>query len=500
MAVFVLDRHKKPLMPCTEKRARKMLEAGRAVIHRMYPFTIRLKDRTVEGSSLQPLRLKIDPGSKDTGLAVIREKSQEEGAVIWLCNLHHKAGIKDKLDSRRAIRRSRRNRKTRYRAPRFLNRHNEKCRACGKNAQHGKHYCRQCNEAKNFVDNGHRNIWLPPSLNARVMQTINTVNKLRRLMPIGALSMELVRFDIQQMENPDISGVEYQQGDLLGYEVKEYLLTKHNYSCAYCGAKDTVLEVEHVVPRNPKFGPKGTNRLGNLVIACRECNMAKGNLQPQEWLEILKKSRSEKNQTRAKNLANILKVVKRPLPDPAMMNATRWKLFELLKSTGLPLECGSGGRTKKQRIDHGLPKASPDKKEVYHYYDACCVGTSTPDRLDFKTSYAEMWSAIGRGTRQMGKPNEYGFTCKDRNKEGLLMKHRQRRKRYFGFQTGDIVRVVKPKGKDAGEHIGRVTVRASGSFDIRNHKGEVVCHSANYKYCKLIMRGDGYGYGKTLRG
>ena len=228
--------------------------------------------------------------------------------------------------------------------------------------------------------------------------------------------------------------------------------------------------------------------------------MAKGNLQPQEWLEILKKSSSEKNQTRAKNLANILKVVKRPLPDPAMMNATRWKLFELLKSTGLPLECGSGGRTKKQRIDHGLPKASPDKKEVYHYYDACCVGTSTPDRLDFKTSYAEMWSAIGRGTRQMGKPNEYGFTCKDRNKEGLLMKHRQRRKRYFGFQTGDIVRVVKPKGKDAGEHIGRVTVRASGSFDIRNHKGEVVCHSANYKYCKLIMRGDGYGYGKTLRG
>src|SRR5665647_2173191 len=114
--VFVLDKHKKPLMPCSEKRARLLLERKRAVIHKMEPFTIRLKDRTVENCILQPLRLKLDPGSKETGVAVL-EETEEKSKALWLGEIHHKKGIKHKLDKRRAIRRSRRNRKTRYRKP-----------------------------------------------------------------------------------------------------------------------------------------------------------------------------------------------------------------------------------------------------------------------------------------------------------------------------------------------------------------------------------------------
>ncbi len=72
MAVFVLDRSKKPLMPCTEKRARLLLERGRARVHRVQPFTIRLVDRTVEESGTQPLLVKVDPGSKATGIALVR--------------------------------------------------------------------------------------------------------------------------------------------------------------------------------------------------------------------------------------------------------------------------------------------------------------------------------------------------------------------------------------------------------------------------------------------
>lgn len=88
--VYVLDRNKKPLMPCTEKRARQLLERERAVIHRMHPFTIRLKDRTLETSETQPLRLKLDPGSKKTGFAVLREEDREQSTVVLLGELHHK--------------------------------------------------------------------------------------------------------------------------------------------------------------------------------------------------------------------------------------------------------------------------------------------------------------------------------------------------------------------------------------------------------------------------
>ncbi len=185
--VFVLDKHKKPLMPCSEKRARQLMERKRAVIHRMEPFTIRLKDRTAQESKLQPLRLKLDPGSKTTGMAVMEDNGS--GRVIFLGEIKHKPGIKQSLESRRSLRRSRRNRKTRYRKPRFENRR----RAQG---------------------------WLPPSLEARVNQTMNATAKLQRLLPITAMSTEHVKFDTQLMANPEINGTEYQQGELQGYEVR----------------------------------------------------------------------------------------------------------------------------------------------------------------------------------------------------------------------------------------------------------------------------------------
>ncbi|MCL6639694.1 MAG: RRXRR domain-containing protein, partial [Firmicutes bacterium] len=114
--VYVLDKHKKPLNPCTEKRARLLLERGRAVIHKMAPFTIRLKDRTVE--EMSGYNLKLDPGSKVTGGSAIRDGQE----VVGLYEVCHKTDVKDKLDARRNQRRGRRSRKTRYREPRFDNR------------------------------------------------------------------------------------------------------------------------------------------------------------------------------------------------------------------------------------------------------------------------------------------------------------------------------------------------------------------------------------------
>ena len=234
MAVFVLDKGKQPLMPCSEKRARKLLQAGRVRVHRRFPFSIRIVDRKVSDCVVQPLRIKLDPGSKTTGIAVVRESETvdpETGIVnvVALMELAHRGRqISEALTARRQMRKRRRG-NLRYRAPRFLNR----TKPVG---------------------------WLAPSLQHRVDTTQAWVERLRRLAPVTAIAQELVRFDMQQMENPEISGTEYQQGSLAGYEVREYLLEKWGRECAYCGAKNVPLQIDHIYPK----AKGGGNRISNL--------------------------------------------------------------------------------------------------------------------------------------------------------------------------------------------------------------------------------------------
>jgi hypothetical protein len=169
-------------------------------VHKRFTFAIRLKDRLAQDSAYQPLRLKLDPGSKATGLAITRdvEDASRNETVVFLAEIKHRGQqIKNALESRRSMRRTRRSRNTRYRAPRFNNRARPKG-------------------------------WLAPSLQHRVDTTVSQVRRLSKLSPISAISQELVRFDLQLMQNPEISGVEYQQGELQGYEVREYLLNKFN--------------------------------------------------------------------------------------------------------------------------------------------------------------------------------------------------------------------------------------------------------------------------------
>lgn len=473
--VYVLDKHKKPLNPCTEKRARLLLERGRAVVHKMAPFTIRLKDRVAEETP--GCALKIDPGSRVTGGSAVRDRRE----VVGLYEVHHKTDVEDKMSARRGQRRSRRGRKTRYRKPRFDNRNPAKCAACGRNARRGSRYCRPCEKAGNFVDNGHRETRLPPSLNARVEETLSWVEKMRRLLPVTSISMELVRFDTQLMQNPNISGVEYQHGTLYGYEVKEYLLEKWEHKCAYCGglSGDPILNVEHVVPKNPARGPRGTDRISNLVVSCRTCNDAKGNLQPEEWLERLRKSGRKIDQVRAENLAEVLKQLKQPLKDVAAVNATRWELYRRLKALGLPVETGSGGLTKYNRTQVlNLPKT--------HYYDAVCVGKDVSKDVAINQKYVQVWTAIGRGTRKMCNTDGHGFP----------VSHRARQKMHFGFMTGDLVVADIPKGKYAGRWVGRVAVRASGYFDVKDGSGRRLCQGVSYRYMRVLQRADGWQYEK----
>ncbi len=184
MQVAVIDQNKRPLAPTSAVRARLLLEEGEAAVFRRAPFTIILK-RVVEDAQVPDFRLKIDPGSKKTELAIVNQTS---GQIVFAAEIQHRGqAIKNALDACRAVRRSRRSRKTRYRKVRFLNRMRPKG-------------------------------WLAPSLKSRVSNIETWVNRLTRSYPISGISMELVKFDTQLMQNPEISGVEYQQGELAGYE------------------------------------------------------------------------------------------------------------------------------------------------------------------------------------------------------------------------------------------------------------------------------------------
>lgn len=415
-------------MPCSEKRARLLLDRGRAVVVRIHPFTIRLKDRI--GGETQPLRVKLDPGSRTTGLALVRGDCDSETEVqhcLWLGEIAHRGiAIRNALAQRRAFRRRRRCANLRYRQPRFDNR----TRLTG---------------------------WLAPSLQHRVDSTLSWVRRLCRLAPVSTISQELVRFDTQILQNPEVSGVEYQQGTLAGYEVREYLLEKWGRKCAYCDASGVPLQVEHVHPR----ARGGSNRVSNLALACEHCNSAKGTQPIETFLA-----------DRPQRLPHILAQLKAPLRDAAAVNTTRWALFEALKALGLPLEVGTGGRTKWNRTRLDIPKG--------HALDAACVGP-VDDLRQWNRPVLAI-KATGRGSYQRTRLTRYGFP------RGFLMRQKQVR----GFQTGDLVCAEVPRGKRAGVYFGRVAVRASGSFNIQTAQG--VVQGIHHRHCRLIQRGDGYGY------
>ncbi|MDC0835950.1 RNA-guided endonuclease IscB, partial [Geitlerinema sp. CS-897] len=412
-----------PLAPCHPAKARRLLKSGRASVFRRYPFTIILHEIEAKDCVVRETQLKIDPGSQTTGLAIL-----SENRVIWASELSYRGQqIKNDLEKRRALRRSRRHRKTRYRKPRFLNRTRPKG-------------------------------WLPPSLNHRVETTMTWVNRLRKLCPIVSIAQELVRFDTQKLQNPEVSGIEYQQGELLGYEVREYVLQKWGRKCIYCGAEDLPLEVEHIHPKSQG----GSDRVSNLALACHQCNQAKGNRDIREFLS-----------GKPSVLDRILKQAKAPLKDAAAVNATRWKLYQQLKETGLPVEVGTGGQTKFNRTRLGLPKT--------HWIDAACVGKSTPDRLDVAIEKPLLVAAKGHGVRQRCRPDRYGFPRAVAPKA----------KSFQGFQTGDIVKATIPQGKFAGNYTGRIAIRFRPSFRLN---AGVKPFDVHPKYLTTVQKSDGYEY------
>jgi 5-methylcytosine-specific restriction endonuclease McrA len=432
-------------MPCEERRATKLLDSGRARVHHLIPFVIRIIDLHVESCAFQPLELKLDPGSKVTGLAVVRLSEQvdsETGEVLKSVHIlslseimHRGRQISEALTARCSMRRRRRS-NLRYREARFLNRGNKKPG------------------------------WLAPSLQHRVDTTMAWVRRFQKWAPISSLAQELVRFDLQKMqaqsEGGDISGVEYQQGTLLGYEVRGYLLEKFHRTCMYCDATNVPMQIEHIHPKSDS----GSNRISNLGLACGTCNTKKGSQYVRDFLA--------KDPARLKR---VLAQVKAPLKDAAAVNSTRWALFNALKATGLPVSVGSGGQTQFNRTHLGVPKM--------HALDAACVGEV--DHIAGLDKPTLSIKCTGRGSYQRTRLTKYGFP----------RGHLTREKSINGFQTGDMVKAVVTTGTKVGSYLGRVAIRASGNFNIQTSDGLV--QGISSRYCTVVQRADGYGYQQVAK-
>lgn len=427
--VFVVDSNEEPLMPCYPARARQLLKSKRAVVYRHYPFMIKITDRI--GGEMQPVALKIDPGYSTTGIALISDHKQGR-RLVWAAEIRHRGHVvKKRLDSRRAVRRGRRTRKLRYRSPRFLNRRNK----------------------YNKV-----NKWLPPSMHSRLDNVTTWVSRLRKWVPITSISMEMNKFDTQKMQNPDIQGIEYQRGGLYDCEQWAYLLEKWDRKCAYCEADDKPLEREHIIPKSRG----GSNRVSNLTLSCRRCNLKKGNLTAEEF-----------------GHPEVQAEAKKPLCAAAAMTATRWALYKALKEIGLPLEVGTGGRTYFNRMQQGFKKA--------HWIDAACLGIS--GRQVHIDSVNPLYiRAVGRGSRQLCITDKYGFP----------IKHRAKKRQNNGFRTGDIVLAQPKRGRRAGgRYVSRAISNASTpSLSLSIERNFFVHH----KHCTLLQRADGYEYGNNNYG
>ena len=345
--VFVIGKRKQPCNTISAAYARILLFTKQAVIHKRFPFTIRLRNDNAVLKD-RNYTIKLDPGSKTTGVAITDDKD----SVVMLAEIEHRGHIvKRNLDSRRAVRRSRRQRKTRYRPARFQNR----------------------TRPEN---------WLAPSIKSRADNVINFVKKYKKLLNVNKVMIENVSFDTVQMSSDTkLWGNDYQQGNLYNKNLREFIFSKTKGRCSYCGAKAE--EIDHIIARSNG----GTNSTYNLVASCRSCNEKKSNLSLKEFGKLMNRDYS------------CLEPKKLPKDAAIVQSARNYMVKEITKIVS-DTTTHEAWLTKYNRDQLGLSKQ--------HYYDALSVG-EIPTKFNFLTDKVLIISAKGRGSRQMCSMNRYGF-------------------------------------------------------------------------------------------
>ncbi|MHA2270506.1 MAG: RNA-guided endonuclease IscB [Candidatus Hodarchaeales archaeon] len=355
VSVMVLNMRGQPLMPTTPQKASRLLKEQKAKVVQRFPFMLQLRYAT--GENKQDVELGLDPGYIQSGFSITTEKKE-----LMAGEVHFRMDVSQKLTERRMYRQTRRSRKTRYRPPRFANRRRAKGR-------------------------------LAPSMQHKLDSHTRFIQKLQTMLPITRINVEVGTFDPQKLQNPEINGVEYQHGELAGYEVREYLLHKWSRKCIYCGKTNLPLEIEHMIPKSRG----GSDRVSNLTLSCRPCNQQKGNQTATEF-----------------GYPELQAKAKKPLKAAPFMNLVRTRLAETL-------DCAQtwGYLTKYRRTQLGFPKS--------HVNDAFVIaGGTTQERcLPYQVHQGRRNNRALQKNRRGFKPairrQRYPLQPKDLVKhEGLL--------------------------------------------------------------------------------
>jgi len=399
LRVPVLNMRGKPLMPTTPRKARLLLKQGKAKVIHTTPFTIQLTYAT--GESKQDITLGIDPGYSNIGYSAITKDKELIAGEVTL-----RSDIKKLLEKRASYRGTRRSRLW-HREPRFNNR-------------------------------GRNDGWFAPSIQHKLDSHIKLIERLKSILPITRIVVEVASFDQQKMQNPEISGVGYQQGELQGYKVREYLLEKWHRKCAYCGKTGIPLEIEHIVPKSRG----GSNRVSNLTIACHTCNQAKVNQTAEEF-----------------GHHNIQAKAKKTLKAAAFMNIVRKKLVAILVC-----DTTYGYITKHDRIKLGLEKS--------HINDAFVIADGTDQK---RAVYTHISKQVRRQNRSLYKANLL--------KGGRLKRNTV--KEVKGFRRFDKVLY---DNKECFIH----GLRSRGYFDLRSIEGNKISGDVNCNKLTLLEHARGF--------
>lgn len=423
--VFVLNMRGEPLMPTTQRKARILLKEKKAKIVKYNPFTIQLKYPT--GENKQDVNIGVDTGAKHIGLAITSEDK-----VLYKAEIELRDDIKSNLDTRRMYRRSRRNRKTRYRKPRFLNRkRSEK--------------------------------WLPPSLQSRINSTFHWIDAFCRLVPKHKLHIEVGKFDVAKMINPDIKGVDYQHGQTYGfYDERYFVFARDNYTCQVCNkSKGKILQTHHIIYRSNS----GTDRVDNLITVCTDChtfdNHKKGGIL-YKWQEEHKKVRQYK--------------------EPPFMNSLRKRVFTKYPNA----EITYGSKTTPRRRELGLEKT--------HYNDAIVISG-----IETIKENPDEWLLI-RQFRKKKRSLHEATARKGRKEPNRTQRRNSRNTPYYkGFYLNDKVAVLDKIGyvtgftstssgayiKDAESNYITLPNKSYKQVGIANL--HLLCHNNNWQYIPMTI-------------
>ena len=429
-----------PLMPCHPARARKLLRNGRAVPHHIRGiFGIRLLDRQRDQCQVQDTSLNIDAGSAISGFAIVQDDNGQR-TVLALVELRHRAkAIKSTMTGRSQHRRSRRGR-LRHRAPRFNNRRREPGT-------------------------------LPPSVNSIRINAMRVVDTLCRIYPISSISIERYKFDTQLMQDPDIRGVEYQRGTLFGWQIRAYIFDRDQGRCVYCQRRNVRLELDHVRPR-----ATGSDRVGNLVASCRDCNVKKANQPVEEFLD-----------DQPDLLARILERLQRSdLASAAHVNAALPAIVRDLWTLGRPISSANAASVAWKRRQLNVPKS--------HCYDAALQGQSFDTIVSLPSQALVLRPNNGRAKQKANVNKDGTPDGKPFREQQRLPKHLRRhnpapghagRRQRHGQQlisTGDTV-TLEHHGR---RHTGRAVIKSAGKrVAIHGTKPEI---SATISRCSRIAR------------